>query len=133
MPIRTARPTNVRSNGARSDLPDLRDPLGLRGSLDPQDPLVQQVLRAHKARKDPSARKAQLANAVQPAHQEPWDRKAGRATLADKVRPDLLASAALPDRKDQLAQPVLQALRARRAIPVLQAPRAIEFTVRFVR
>src|SRR5262245_15111614 len=93
-PIRAARPTNARSNGARSDLPDLRDPLGLRGSLDPQDPLVQQVPRAHKARKDPSARKAQLANAV---------------------------------------QPVLQALRARRAIPVLQAPRAIEFTVRFVR
>jgi hypothetical protein len=65
--------------------------------------LVQQVLRAHKARKDPSARKAQLANAVQPAHQghlEPWDRKVGRARLADKVLPDLLASAALPDRKD---------------------------------
>jgi len=40
---------------------------------------------------------------VQPAHQghlEPWDRKVGRARLADKVLPDLLASAALPDRKD---------------------------------
>src|SRR5262245_36358064 len=103
MPIRAAHPTNARSNGARSDLPDLRDPLGLRGSLDPPDPLVQQVLRAHKARKDPSARKAQLENAVQPArqgHLEPWDRKVGRARLADKVLQDLLASAALPDRKD---------------------------------
>jgi hypothetical protein len=79
--------------------------------------LVQQVLRAHKARKDPSAHRAQLANAVRPAHQvrlEPWDRKVRRARLADKVPPDLLASAALPDRKDQLAQPVLP---ARRAIP----------------
>jgi len=61
-----------------------------------------------------------LANAVQPAHQvllELWDRKVRRARLADKVPPDLLASAALPDRKDQLAQPVLPALPARRAIP----------------
>jgi len=40
-----------------------------------------------------------------------------RARLADKVPPDLVASAALPDRKDQLAQPVLPALPARRAIP----------------
>src|SRR5262245_45244342 len=98
-PIGAAHPTNARSNGARSDLPDPRDPLGLWGSLDPPDPLVQQVLRAHKARKDPSARKAQLENAVQPAHQGHLE-LVGRARLADKVLQDLLASAALPDRKD---------------------------------
>jgi hypothetical protein len=83
-------------------------------------PLVQQVHRAHRARRDPSAHRVQLANAVQPAHQvhlEPWDRKVRRARLVDKVLLDLLASAALPDLKDQLAQPVLQAPPARRAIP----------------
>jgi hypothetical protein len=61
-----------------------------------------------------------LANAVQPAHQVRlgrWDRKARRARLADKVLPDLLASVALRDLKDQLAQPVLQAPPARRATP----------------
>jgi hypothetical protein len=82
--------------------------------------LVQQVRRAHKARKDPSAHRVQLANAVQPGHQvhlEPWDRKVRRARLADKVLPDLLASVALPDLKDQLAQPVLRAPPARRATP----------------
>jgi hypothetical protein len=86
-------------------------------------PLVQQVRRAHKARKDPSAHRAQLVNAVQPAHQvhlEPWDRKVRKARLADKVLPDLLASAALPDLKDQSAQPALQAPPARRAIPTLR-------------
>jgi len=49
---------------------------------------------------------------VQPVHQVrlgPWDRKARRARLADKVPPDLLASAARRDRRDQLARPVLPA------------------------
>jgi hypothetical protein len=82
--------------------------------------LVQQVHRAHKARKDPSAHRVQLANAVQPArqvHLEPWDRKVHRARPADKALPDLLASAVLPDLKEQLGQPVLQAPPARRAMP----------------
>jgi hypothetical protein len=81
--------------------------------------LVQQVRRAHKARKDPSAPRVQLANAVQPVHQVrlgPWDRKARRARLADKVPQDLLASAARRDRRDQLARPVPPALPVPRAI-----------------
>ena len=53
---------------------------------------VQQVLRAHRVR------------------------KARRARLADKVPPDLLASAARRDRRDQLARPVLPALPVPRAI-----------------
>jgi len=56
---------------------------------------------------------------VQPVHQVrlgPWDRKARRARLADKVPPDLLASAARRDRRDQLARPVLPALPVPRAI-----------------
>ena len=80
---------------------------------------VQQVLRAHRVRKAPSAPRVQLANAVQPVHQVrlgPWDRKARRARLADKVPPDLLASAARRDRRDQLARPVLPALPVPRAI-----------------
>jgi hypothetical protein len=79
---------------------------------------VQQVLRAHRVRKAPSAPRV-LANAVQPVHQVrlgPWDRKARRARLADKVPPDLLASAARRDRRDQLARPVLPALPVPRAI-----------------
>jgi hypothetical protein len=82
-------------------------------------PPVQQVLRAHKVSKDLSARRVKLANAVRPVHQvrlEPWDRKGRRARLADKVPPDLLASAARRDRKDQLARRVLPALPVSRAI-----------------
>jgi hypothetical protein len=81
--------------------------------------LVHQVLRVHRGRKDPSAPRVPLANAVQPVHRdhlEPWDRKARRARPADKVRPDLVANAARGDRKDQLAQAVPPALPVPRAI-----------------
>jgi hypothetical protein len=87
--------------------------------------LVQQVLRALKARKDPSGPRVQLANAVQPVrqvHLEPLDRKARRARLADKVPPDLLASAVRQDRRDLLAPPVPPAVLAQNLIwPKLRA------------
>jgi hypothetical protein len=98
---------------------DPRVPPAPRDKPAPPVLLVLPALRAHKVRKDPSVHRVRSASAerlARPVHPARSGRKARKARLADRVPPDLLASAARPDRKGQLAQPVLQAPLARRAI-----------------